>query len=132
MVKTLIKIAIALIVVHGAFRLGMAYWDFYRYEDALQQLALFGERRPDRQLCEDALATAASYHLPISPADLTVFRGTGAPFNCDGGQSAPFEGRPTRPGEIGFLGVYVEQVPLLPGYKRPWEFKLQVSVRATP
>jgi hypothetical protein len=118
MAKTLIKIAVALLVLHGAVRLGMAYWDFYRYEDALQQLALFGERRPDKQLCEDALATAASYNRP--------------PFNCETGVGALGPDRPTRAGEIGFLGGYVEQVTLFPGYTRPWEFKLQVAVRATP
>jgi hypothetical protein len=132
MAKTLIKIAVALLVLHGAVRLGMAYWDFYRYEDALQQLALFGERRPDKQLCEDALATAASYNLPLSPGSLTLFRGARPPFNCETGVGALGPDRPTRAGEIGFLGGYVEQVTLFPGYTRPWEFKLQVAVRATP
>jgi hypothetical protein len=67
MAKTLIKIAIAVIVLHGAFRIGNAYWNFYRFEDALQQLALFSERRPDRQLCDEALETAATYGVPIAP-----------------------------------------------------------------
>ncbi len=132
MAKKLIKIAIALLVVHGAFRLGMAYWDFYRYEDALQQLALFGVRRADRQLCDDALSTAAGYNLPITPSDLAVVRGTNPPFSCGGGQPPRFEGRPTRAGELGFQGSYVEQVLLLPGYSKPWDFSLQVAVRMVP
>ena len=55
MAKTLIKIAIALIVLHGAFRVGSAYWNFYRYEDALLQIAQFGDRRTERQVCDEAL-----------------------------------------------------------------------------
>jgi len=132
MAKTLIKIVIALLVVHGVFRLGMAYYDFYRYEDALEQLALFGTRRPDRQLCDDAMTTAVSYNLPIVPSNLAVVRGNNPPFACDGAQTAPVEGRPMRAGEIGFLGSYVEQVTLLPGYVKPWDFTLRVAVRGTP
>lgn len=132
MAKTLIKIVVALLVVHGAFRLGMAYYDFYRYEDALEQLALFGTRKPDQQLCDDAVSTAASYNLPITAANLAVVRGMNPPFACEGGMGARVEGRAMRAGEIGFLGSYVEDVLLVPGYSRPWDFTLRVAVRATP
>jgi hypothetical protein len=131
MAKTLIKIAIALLVIHGAFRVGMAYYDFYRFEDALEQLALFGTRRSDQQLCDDAMATAVSFDVPISPANMAVVRGMNPPFSCGGGPGAPIEGRPMRASDIGFLGTYVESVLLLPGYSKPWDFKVQVAVRAT-
>ncbi len=79
MVKTLIKIAVALIVLHGAFRVGSAYWNFYRYEDALLQIAQFGDRRTERQVCDEAMSTAAEYGVPIAD---------GRPDGSQGRQSA--------------------------------------------
>jgi hypothetical protein len=129
MAKTLIKIAIALVVIHGAFRIGSAYWNFYRYEDALQQLAQFGERRTDTQLCDEAMSTAGTYGVPIAASGLTIRRGTNPPFSCADGAG------PQEPGGIAqasaqmvIEGTYVESVQVLPGYSYPWEFKPSVKV----
>jgi hypothetical protein len=125
MAKTLIKIVIALIVLHGAFRIGSAYWNFYRYEDALQQLAQFGERRADKQLCDEAIETAANYGVPIPADGLTIFRGNNPPHNCGGEPSAPAARQPAT--QIRIEGSYVERVQVLPGYVYPWEFKPAVK-----
>jgi hypothetical protein len=134
MVKTLIKIVIALIVIHGAFRIGSAYWNFYRFEDALQQAAQFGERRSDKQICDEAMTTAANYGIPIAASALSVRRGSAPPFNCEEGQAPP-QGGALTPLPLGHMlveGVYVEKVQLLPGYVYPWEFKPSVNVLVRP
>jgi hypothetical protein len=123
MVKTLIKIAIALLVVHAAVRVGTAFWNYYRYEDALQQLAQFGERRSDRQLCDEAVDTAATYGLPLAPAAITIFRGNNPPYTCDGAGGAPTPTVLQPNSQIRIEGRYVDQIPILPGYLYPWEFK---------
>jgi hypothetical protein len=127
MAKTLIKIVIALIVLHGAFRIGNAYWNFYRFEDALLQLAQFGERRGDKLLCDDAMETALTYGLPLAPAGLVIYRGNNPPYSCDGRVTAPSANRQPAT-QIRIEGSYLEQVQVLPGYFYPWEFK--PSVRA--
>jgi hypothetical protein len=134
MVKRLIKIIIALIVIHGAFRIGNVYWNFYRYEDALQQMAQFGERRSDKQLCDEAMTTAANFGVPIAANGLSIRRGTGALYNCEEGQST--QPTPTTTvlatGRMLIEGVYVERVQLLPGYVYPWEFRPAVNVLVRP
>jgi hypothetical protein len=133
MAKTLIKVAIALVVIHGAFRCGSAAWNFYRYEDALQQLAQFGERRTDKQLCDEAMSTAGNYGVPITAAGLTIRRGAHPPYNCEDGTSAPLAaGVAQASGQMTIDGVYVEQVQVLPGYLYPWEFKPSVKVWLRP
>jgi hypothetical protein len=133
MAKTLIKIVIALIVIHGAFRIGNAYWNFYRYEDALQQLGQFGERRTDRQLCDEAMSTAGTYGVPIAASGLTIRRGANPPFNCEDGPSAPQPGGIAQAAaQMAIEGAYVEQVQVLPGYLYPWEFKPNVKVWLRP
>jgi hypothetical protein len=127
MAKTLIKIVIALILVHGAFRVGSAYWNFYRFEDALLQIAQFGERRSDRQLCDEAMESATLYGVPMPAGGLTIFRGNNPPYSCDGGPSA-VQGGPRQPAtQIRIEGIYTDQVQVLPGYAYPWEFKPAVK-----
>jgi hypothetical protein len=130
MVKTLIKIVIALLVVHGAFRVGNAYWNFYRFEDALQQLAQFGERRTDRQLCDEAMNTAGTYGVPIAATGLTILRGNNPPFNCEDGAGAlqPGAAITQASAQMTIEGSYMERLQVLPGYFYPWEFR--PSVRA--
>ena len=97
MAKTLIKIAVSLLVLHAAFRVGNAYWNYYRFVDALQQSAQFGERRSDKQLCEEAMGSATQYDIPIAAASLTIFRGQSAPYNCDGGGPGTASAATTQP-----------------------------------
>jgi hypothetical protein len=130
MVKTLLKIAVALIVLHGAFRVGNAYWNFYRYEDALLQIAQFGDRRTERQMCEEALTTAADYAVPILASDLTVNKGANPPFNCETGPTA-LKGSAAGIAsvQLTITGWYQDRLQLLPGYFYPWEFKPTASAR---
>lgn len=133
MVKTFIKIALALLVLHGAFRVGNAYWTFYRFEDALQELAQFGDRKGEAQLCDGAMDSAAGYGVPIAPNQLLVRRGSQAPYNCQTGPTAPESGSATQAAsQLTISGYYTEQVQLLPGYFRPWEFKPSVKVWVRP
>ena len=128
MAKTLIKIAVALLVLHAAFRVGNAYWNFYRFEDALQQSAQFGERRSDKQLCDEAMGAATQYDIPIAAAGLTIFRGQNPPFGCDGGPAGNQSASPTQPAtQIRIEGYYVDQLQIVPGYNYPWEFKPAVK-----
>jgi hypothetical protein len=127
MVKTLVKIIVALLVLHGAVRIGNSYWNFYRYEDALQQLAQFGERRSDKQLCDEAVDTAANYGLPLAPSGLAIFRGNSPPYTCDGGAAPVAPAVPQPNTQIRIEGTYVDRIPILPGYIYEWEFKPSVK-----
>jgi hypothetical protein len=127
MVKTIIKIAIALLLVNGVVRCGLAYWNFYRFEDALQQLAQFAERRSDKQLCDEANEAALSYAIPLGPGGLTIFRGNFAPYSCDGTPSAIAPGGAQPGTQIRIEGVYTERIAILPGYLYPWEFRPAVK-----
>lgn len=133
MVKTLIKIALALLVLHGAFRIGNAYWTFYRFEDALQELAQFGDRKTETQLCDGAMDSAGSYGVPIAPNQLFLKRGSSPPYNCQTGPTAPEPGgAPQAASQLTISGSYTDQIQLLPGYTRPWDFAPSVKVWVRP
>lgn len=133
MLKTLIKIALALLVLHGAVRIGWVYWTFYRFEDSLQELAQFGDRKTEAQLCDGAIDSAASYGVPIAPNQLFIKRGSAAPYNCQTGPAAPESGLPQQAAsQLTISGSYTDQVQVLPGYYRPWDFEPNVKVWVRP
>ena len=133
MIKTLIKIALALLVLHGAVRIGNAYWTFYRFEDALQELAQFGDRKAEAQLCDGAMYSAAGYGVPIAANQIFIRRGSGAPYNCQTGPTAPDSATPQQAAsQLTIYGTYSDQVQLLPGYYRPWDFAPNVKVWVRP
>jgi hypothetical protein len=130
MVKTLIKIAIALIVIHAAFRVGNAFWNYYRYEDALLQLVQFGDRVAEKQVCDQAISTAAEYDVPITAAGLTVRKGNNPPYNCEDGPTLVQGGAAGLPSsQLTVEGRYTARLQLFPGYYYPWEFKPSASAR---
>ena len=130
MIKTLINIAIALIVIHAAVRVGSAFWNCYRYEDALLQLAQFGDRSTERQLCDQALSTAAQLDVPIAAVGLTVRKGNNPPYNCEDGPALLKGGAPGLPSsQMTIEGTYSDRLQLFPGYYYPWEFKPSASAR---
>ena len=130
MFSKLIKIALAALVLHGAWRVGSAYWTFYQFEDRLTQIAQFGDRRQDRDLCKEVADAVVLLQLPVVPEAVSLRRGGNPSFNCARG----FEGMVAQTGlpagKITFQASYVEQVTLLPGYRYPWPFNAQVEVWA--
>jgi len=132
MLSKLIKFAIAALVIHGAWQIGSAYWTFYQFEDRLTQIAQFGDRRKDVELCREAADVAARLRVPVEPEGMSVQRGGNPAFNCAKG----FEGGVARagiaPAKMTFEASYGEQIAVLPGYLYPWAFNAHVEVWARP
>lgn len=105
--RTLIKFAIAALVLHAAYQVGMAYWDHYQFTDAVQQVAQFGESEPVPEIKKRVMELAASRNLPIAEDAITVTR---------------LQRR------IDVDGVYTREILLAPGYKKPWTFTVDIVV----
>jgi hypothetical protein len=105
--KTLIKLALAALVIHAAYQVGIAYWDHYQFQDAVQQVAQFGESEPVAEIKRRVLELAAERRLPIADDALVVTRQQRR-INVDGG--------------------YTREIPLAPGFARPWRFTVDVLV----
>ena len=105
--RTLIKLAIAALVIHAAYQVGTAYWDHYQFTDAVQQVAQFGESEPVPEIKRRVMELAADRHLPIGEESITVTR----------------ERR-----RIDVDGEYTRDILLAPGYKRPWKFTIDIVV----
>jgi hypothetical protein len=134
MFRVLIKLAIAALVIHAAWRVGSTYLRFYQFEDALQELAQFGEQRTDKQLCAQAKEKAVNLDIPLSAESMTIRRGSNPVFNCETGFAggvAPGAGYVSS-AKIFIDARYTEDLRVLPGYRYPWEFKPSVNAWIRP
>ena len=74
MIKTIVKILIALAVVNAAVRAGMTASSHYQLEDAAQQLIVFGARVPTAELSNQILDRAMELGVPLEPQNIEVRR----------------------------------------------------------
>lgn len=133
MFRVLIKLAFAALVVYAVWGTGSTYWRFYQYEDALQELAQFGERRTDRQLCDQAVEAAANFDVPIAADGITVRRGSNPAFNCASGFERAVPAGGTGPAARIFIDAsYTDELKLFPGYTRPWNLTASANAFVRP
>ena len=67
--RTLFSLAIAGVVVHGAFRAGSAYFVYFEFRDGVQQTAQFGVGRSEQELHARVMTIAGD--LGVSPTQGT-------------------------------------------------------------
>jgi hypothetical protein len=108
MLKFLIKLALAALVAIAVWRLGSVYILFYRFEDAVTEVAQFGREKTGADLERRILELASQYDVPLADDGLTVRRDDRNHTVID--------------------GAYEQPVDLLPGYRYPWSFKMHVDV----
>jgi len=107
--KSLIKIALGLVLVTAGVQGGRAALKHYTFVDALQEAMLFGSSRNETQIADKVIELAGEYEIPLDPELMSVKRD-------------PFL--------ITIDAPYTETVNLLPGfYSRKWDFDASVSVR---
>ncbi len=72
--KNIIKIAIAVVILNGAARAGMAEANYYELKDAAQQYVTFGAQASVGEIQNQILAKAQELNLPIQAGDIDVQR----------------------------------------------------------
>lgn len=110
--KTLIKMAVAAVVLNAVVQAGLAQWRFYQFEDAVEQAALFSSKLTEEQLAAQVFAEAERRGLPVEASAIEVRMTTL---------------------EASVRLRYVEPVTLVPRtYTREWPFAMDVTVRRVP
>jgi hypothetical protein len=69
-----LRIGIAVAVINAAARTGLVYWSYYQFEDAAQQLAVFGRDTNTEVLRSSAYEKAAELLIPIAEDQIVVTR----------------------------------------------------------
>jgi hypothetical protein len=106
MVRTLIKLAIVVLVVHAAVKTVPHFWAYAKFRDKVQEMARFSSRRTDQDVLERVVKLAQQFDLPITPADVKVRKQQTTTF---------VETR------------YTVQLEYFPSRFYPWTFELRVE-----
>jgi hypothetical protein len=104
------KLLVVALILNAVWRVGSAYWDFYRFSDEVKEIAQFSTDKSDADLQDRVMQRAAAAGLPVSPEAVAIRR---------------FEQRT-------YIDVnYVRTVELVPRMvKRPWPFTVSVNAFA--
>jgi hypothetical protein len=105
--KTIIKLAIAALIINASWRVGSVFWRYYRFKDEVQQAALFGSSRSESDLQKSVVETAERMQLPVAPESVSVHREENHTF---------------------INATYTEQVQLVPTYYFPYQFNMNLDV----
>lgn len=107
--KTIIKLLIVAAVVNATVRVAAVTWQHYQFEDASQQVLLFGRNATETQLHDLIAQRAIDFEIPIDPASIEVVR---------------------EPSRTLARASYTRPVELFPRYFYPMTFAFEVDTLA--
>jgi hypothetical protein len=106
MIKTLIKLALIVLLANAIWRAGSAYTSYYRFKDAVAELAMYGKAKPDDELRAKVIELATQYDEPVDPDAVMIRRD---------------------PSHLYIDCSYTKPVSIVPGYEYQWPFAVNVS-----
>jgi hypothetical protein len=104
--RALIKLVLAALVIFATWRVGSVYLRYYQFRDEVQQTAQFSGQRSETDLHGRVIEIAKEHQIPLDAERVKVRR----------------EENHTR-----IDASYVEQIEILPAYRYPWEFTVNID-----
>jgi hypothetical protein len=108
-IKTLLKLAIVVLLANAMWRAGSAYLSYYKFNDAVTEVAITSKNKTDDELREKVMKLAMEYEQPIE-ADAVTIRHDGT--------------------RVFIEGSYKKPVALFPGGEYQWPFSLSADSTA--
>jgi hypothetical protein len=100
----ILKVAVAGLVLLGVWRMGSAAYEYYRFEDAVEEATKSSSSQDELQ--QKILDIASSFNLPLSAADVHI----------------------VRQGDHTLVDAsYIKPIEVVPTYRYPYEFKIHVE-----
>jgi hypothetical protein len=106
LIKLILKLAVVALLANATWRVGSAYVAHYKFEDAVQQSALFRGNKGDDLLRQRIFELASDFDIPVTDNDVTLT---------------------TQEHRTIVEGSYTRIIEVVPGYKYPWEFTFHVD-----
>ena len=106
MIRTIVKLIIAVAIINAAARVAMAAWVYYQLKDEAQQVVLFGANTPTETLRSEILDKAEELDVPLDANDVDVRR--------EGNRTVAY-------------ASYVQPIDLLPVYSYPVDLSFAVE-----
>jgi len=72
MLRTLVKLAIVVLIVYAGVRIVPVFWTYVKFKDAVQETANFSSRRSVEEVRASVVKIAERYDVPITLQDVRV------------------------------------------------------------
>jgi hypothetical protein len=105
-IRKLIQLAIFLLMANAVYRVAPVSFRYYKFKDAVQELALFSQKATDAQLLDRVMELADENSVPLDREWIQIHR-----FN----------------GELTIDVSYVESMKVLPGYDYVRQFDVEAK-----
>ena len=90
MIRKVVKLAIFLLVANAVYQIATPSWNYYKFKDAVHELALFSQKLTDAQLVEQIMRLAEENHVPLVQESVSI-RHTGDVLFVDAPYSEAFK-----------------------------------------
>jgi hypothetical protein len=100
-IRRLFGLVVFLLIAHATVRVGQVWIHYQTFKDGIRETVLFAGTQTDDALRDRVMALARKNSIPLDPNFVTIDRAGGG---------------------LTITASYVEQVQVLPGYRRPWQF----------
>jgi hypothetical protein len=112
MARTVIRIAVALIVAHALYHFIPVYINYHLFKDDVKQAALFGGGATEQELVEQVMLHARAREVPIERPDIWVRKADNQTY---------------------IDAAYEQPVKVLPWYTYVWHVEVSASaIQMTP
>jgi hypothetical protein len=105
-IRKLVKLAIFLLIANAVYRIIPPTLHYYKFKDAVQELALFSQKTSDAELIDRVMALADENHVPLDRDYVQVRRSNN---------------------QLLIAVSYVESMDVLPGYSYEHQFDLEAK-----
>ncbi len=109
--RTVVKLAIVALLLHGLWRVGTSYWRYYQLDDGIREVAQFAFRQSESEVAAKVATLATSLAVNVEAEDIQV-RKTVRDISVD--------------------FSYVDQVQIVPRYFYPWTYRVHVHTLLNP
>lgn len=106
MIRSLLKLVVAILFANALWHVSSAYISHYRFDDAVSDLATHAGARSDEQLKDRVVELAVQHDEPLDAESIAIRREEHHTY---------------------ISGAYTKPVAVLPGYELRWPFTLKVD-----
>jgi sporulation-control protein spo0M len=89
-IRSLVKLALVVLIANAAWRVGNAYLSHYRFTDAVQQLVHYRGDKTDAEIHDRVFNLATQYDIGVTDETLTIQREENRTI-VDGAYTKPIE-----------------------------------------
>jgi hypothetical protein len=106
MMRRILNLALVVLVIHAAWRIGPVYWQYIKFKEAVGETARFAGSRSEEDIRQRVTLLAERFGVPLAPETIIVKRDADQVF---------------------IVANYTVTLEPVPRYRKPWTFRVEAE-----